>query len=431
MGNSLHEANRILLEKQAQARAARVADGRLPIAHPLQQPQPAAIDYAAQASAIVARRRHEAGLDAQYSPRPAGPARAVLGPLQANLQPKPAQKAYKQSGLQARIHPSELLELAPLGLFAQARLHAILRAIDASGRGLFPLESIEARLCRKASPEYLYGRRQLAKVLAGGEGKLWNRHKHQGRVFVHLIGRAKILGHFGIILEGAEIKMPLADLLANQFEHGRQREAAAMAAIYEAAHAGRRRPNRPMTRRAVKDATGLSRWRQWRYERRRGIRREAAWDYSAIYTEHKHQFAISHYGPGKFYRHVDYRGVINPDKPGQAYLARRIGNRFETLSRCSQIGDYRHKRRLNRASLRLCKYTHVGNDYRAGQVHYDSAEAADKVASQEIGRADARPAFVPIAQTGYKIQLYSDRAYSLDSHYEAFMRANCQSMGVF
>lgn len=334
---------------------------------------------------------------------------------------------YKPSTLTVRIFPSMLLDLDELGFYAEARLHAVLRAIDAAGRGVLPIADLRTRLCESKSPEYLYGWRRLRQVLGKGEGIFWERQDWGKRGHhIHLKGRGRILAHFGLTIRGHELLIPLGQLLG-RWTNGRGREAASKAAIYAAALTDR---TKPMSRKARENAYGLSRWRQWRYEDRRQVRRKTAIIIGASYSDQLLE-RIRRKQPGAFC-FTDYRGKLGPAHG--RYIAYAGGVLTQAPKDAGDIVESsRNRKRLNAQAKNHAEASDhlwtngAGGKERIMQVWYDadSKAKAERQATKEAGRPEAIPVLLPIAGVsgGRRAVLYDDLAEAEASHARASMRA--------
>ena len=286
-----------------------------------------------------------------------------------------------------RIAPDLVLYAAQCGDFAPARLYLVAAALDPAGRRLLDLDPLAALLTDKRSAWYLYGRRRLATVLRAGEGVYWQREKGPaGRLRLRLRSRARLVAHYGITLTGHEVIMPAALLLAEAKDHGRAREAGALAAVYAAAHAGRRAAG-PISRAKIAAAMGLSRWRQRRYERRRGIasRKQIAID--GGFSDHR--LASLRHERIAAWRHVDRRGLFG--RRGAVYVGRQLPNTYKAGSQYARVKSTRGRRRIN-AAARLSNTRDTGRQPYA-RVFFDDLRSAGKAASREAGRVDARPVY--------------------------------------
>ena len=313
--------------------------------------------------------------------QPEGPAGRVAGAGDdpAVLSPRAAS---------VRIAPDLVLHAAQCGDFAPARLYAVIAALDPAGRRLLDLAPLAALLTDKRSAWHLYGRRRLATVLRAGEGVYWQREKGPAGLRLRLRSRARIVAHYGITLTGHEVIMPAAVLLSDARDHGRAREAAALAAVYASAHAGRRSEGKPISRAKIKAATGLSRWRQRRYERRRGIasRKQIAID--GGFSDHR--LASLRHERIASWRHVDRRGLYGPR--GAVYIGRQLPNVYRTGSQYARVNSTRQRRRINATARRLSNTRDAGRRPFA-RVFFDDLRSAGKAASREVGRVDARPVY--------------------------------------
>lgn len=320
-----------------------------------------------------------------------------------------------------RFHPSTILAAEQAGEFPAVRLWLILRWLDGPNQsGWLYLDDVLLALGNRRGRNYLYGKRRLKQVLQHGAGLYWELHKSGGRMAIRLIGQHRIMARFGVKLAGQEVTIPIDSLIQPDIEHGRERQAAALASVYESSHISRRDSNKPMTRRAVESMTGLSRYRQWRYERRREIVTRAAYDITASYTPHKMAWAIRRYGRG-VYKHVDYLGLIGP--ANAKYIARRTGSRFDVSgnTEAASVEITRNRRRLNRKAARLCSYPDGGKSSLT-RVYHDTEAQAVKIASREYGRADAQAAYIPEYESP-RAAIYTDLSESVDSHYLGDMAA--------
>ena len=312
--------------------------------------------------------------------QPEGPAGRVAGDGDdpAVLSPRAAS---------VRIAPDLVLHAAQCGDFAPARLYAVIAALDPAGRRLLDLAPLAALLTDKRSAWHLYGRRRLATVLRAGEGVYWQREKGPAGLRLRLRSRARLVAYYGITLAGHEVTMPAALLLADSRDHGRAREAAALAAVYAAAHAGRRAAG-PISRAKIATATGLSCGRQRRYERRRGIapRKQIAID--GGFSDHR--LASLRHERIAAWRHVDRRGLFG--RRGAVYVGRQLPNTYKAGSQYARVKSTRMRRRIN-AAARLSNTRDTGRQPFA-RLFFDDLRSAGKAASREAGRVDARPVYV-------------------------------------
>ena len=339
--------------------------------------------YNAPGRAETAAAGESIAVSAESGPagQPEGPAGRVAGAGDdpAVLSPRAAS---------VRIAPDLVLHAAQCGDFAPARLYAVLAALDPAGRRLLDLAPLAALLTDKRSAWHLYGRRRLATVLRAGEGVYWQRERGPAGLRLRLRSRARIVAHYGITLTGHEVIMPAAVLLSDARDHGRAREAAALAAVYASAHAGRRSEGKPISRAKIKAATGLSRWRQRRYERRRGIasRKQIAID--GGFSDHR--LASLRHERIASWRHVDRRGLYGPR--GAVYIGRQLPNVYRTGSQYARVNSTRQRRRINATARRLSNTRDAGRRPFA-RVFFDDLRSAGKAASREVGRVDARPVY--------------------------------------
>ena len=288
------------------------------------------------------------------------------------------------------------------------RLYKILQALDGSGRGWLANSRVELLLTRKESAFFIYGRRQLKIMLRRGEGLFWNRVKHGGQVRIRLVARAKVTAALGAgRLRGREVELPLTYLLGS----GRGRQAQVNAALYAGVHAGRLRPDRgraghltprPISRAALRDLSGCSRYRQRSYERRMKIRVRANIHILSAYTKYGLQRARQYLGLPA-YKHVDHLGKVNRHQAGAAYLAVRLPNSYHLPQGITTVQS-RRQRTINRLLDGLCPMGSGGS----GEEKVARRYFRDVAAAMRAGRGNNEgPAYWPLTDRG-ETRLWED-----------------------
>jgi hypothetical protein len=288
----------------------------------------------------------------------------------------------------ARVSPS-IWTAAARDYDVPLTMWVLLRAYDqeaTKGGGYLPLATVRELLTDAASPIRLFGRRQLRTMIGRGEGIFWRSIDGKHGRMLALVSRENIAAHFGTLLSGSEIAIPVADLIRGR---GRARQANANAALYTAVHGGRKSAGKPISRNTIKTITGVSRSTQKRYERRAGVfaRRnfrlnESFSDYAlerARYSEQRAAFEFT-----------DYRGRAGT--AGARYVAEAMPNSYDTPRRYERVGS-RRQRTINK-SLRNLRF--MGNADRSGGgiVRYYHEDAGKAAAA--YGKSPDTPNYWPV-----------------------------------
>jgi hypothetical protein len=222
-------------------------------------------------------------------------------------------------------------------------------------------------------------------MIGRGEGIFWRSIKSKHGRMIALVSRANIAAHFGTLLSGSEIAIPVADLIRGR---GRARQANANAALYTAVHAGRKRAGAPIGRDALRSAAGISRSTQRRYEQRVGVIARRNFRVINSFSDYKLERA-RHEGRAAF-EFTDYRGLAGT--AGARYVAEGMANNYETPRRYERV-ESRRQRTINKhvRSLRT-----VGDADRVGGgiVRYYHDNVARAAAA--YGRSPDTPNYWPV-----------------------------------
>jgi hypothetical protein len=286
------------------------------------------------------------------------------------------------------------------------RLYKILGALDKDGRGWLANSAVEPVLTKKASPSYIYGRRQLKIILRRGEGLFWQRVKSKGQVRIRLVSRARLLKKLspGSRLRGREVEIPLSYLLGSSHGSGRSRQADANAALYAAVQAGHLRPAvtpsgvkkpRPISRARLQELAGCSTYRQRSYERRLNINVQRNIHILGAHSDYHLNRARKHFGLPA-YKHTDYAGKIDRHRRGASYIAVRLPNSYH-LPDAINVVNSRRQRTINRTLDGLCHMGSGGSDREAIVRRYysDAATAVRAGASSK-----ENPVYWPLSRNG-------------------------------
>jgi hypothetical protein len=234
----------------------------------------------------------------------------------------------------------------------------LLRHADAAGRGAMSEKEVARLLTGADSAQRICGRRQLANLLAAGDGLFWQRRA--GRVWLR--SAARVAAGLGVArLGGSPVGLPLAALTGSI---GRVR-----AHLYASFHSGRQRtdlrtgrpqPRGPIARATLTALSAAAPNSQRAYERRAGVGRRSAVALGPPAAAVDEKEVAWRRGRALFHLR-DTKG--RHGRPGAVYLAWQLPNEYTgphaTLPRGRQ-------KRLNRALADLFHNGMTGNGEMSG-----------------------------------------------------------------
>jgi hypothetical protein len=241
---------------------------------------------------------------------------------------------------------------------APGRVWLLLRHADDAGRGQIAAAEATRLLTAAGSPLRVCGRRQLANLLAAGDGLFWERRPDRaGKAQIWLRSTARVAAGLGVRrLGGSPVAVPL-DALTGTIGQAR-------AHLYASFHSGRTRADAltgrpvsrgPISRRTLGKLSGAAANSQRNYERRAAVGRRPAIALGPPLTAaDEHEIA---WRRGRaLFRLRDQAGRYG--RPGVVYLAWQLPNEYTgphaTLPRGRQ-------KRLNRALADLFHDGMTGN----------------------------------------------------------------------
>ena len=179
----------------------------------------------------------------------------------------------------------------------QARVWLLLRHLDERGAGWLPMDVVKTQLTNKTSKIHICGWRRLRQILNKGEGVFWSRDKN-GRIWIRSVG--KVANALDIErLSGKPVAIPLKALL-----DGMKKVRAHFFATF---HSGRRRSN-PISRIALRAATGAAERTQRDYDKITGTRSTANYAVLAERSDIAIEEAAAKHGNATFTDFHDYNG---------------------------------------------------------------------------------------------------------------------------
>ncbi len=196
-----------------------------------------------------------------------GPSRPHF-PLAGNptwLQTQPDEPVTRPAPAQAtiKLYPTLALALLKQEQVVCGRVWLLLRYLDEAGRGWVAPDAVRRVLTDTDSSLYLFGERQLRKLLAQGDGLFWQRD--EGHIW--LAGLARVAAAVGVEkLAGKPVALPLAVLLGPIGD--------VRAHLYASFHSSRTKTERtgsassPISRATLTDLSGVSPRTQQSYEKK-------------------------------------------------------------------------------------------------------------------------------------------------------------------
>ncbi len=272
--------------------------------------------------------------------------------------PCPPAALPPQAPAHVKVHPDIALAILRAKQAAPGRVWLLLRHADAAGRGAIDERAARRLLSGPDAPLRVCGRRQLANLLAAGDGLFWERAA--GVIWLRSVVR--LAATLGVArLGGAPVAVPVAALTG---PIGRAR-----AHLYASFHSGRQgvdlltgtpRPRGPIARATLTALSAAAPNSQRAYERRAGVgRRSAVAIGPPAGAVDEHEVA---WRRGRALFHLrDRKGRFG--RPGAVYLAWQLPNEYTgphaTLPRGRQ-------KRLNRALADLFLDGMTGNGEQPG-----------------------------------------------------------------
>ncbi len=411
---ALLEANRLLQERQAQARFARQAEG-LPVEQgersslcevlPPAQPESAAAIIATlpdhlgwgSASMTALLRRQW-----QQKSKPVGEGGEGAAVVQADDHDLVCQGSGNVVNIYAnnllRVPaPGEWVKLYPdigLGMLrremtAPGRLWLMLRAIDKEGQGSICIEKAKELLVTESSPWRLCGQRQWRNLLRDGDGVFWTRDREQ----IWLRSVSKVALALGVDrLAGRPVALPVAALVEGI--------GAFRAHLYTAFHSGRTKESTrgrqvmPIARVTLAGLSGVGASSQRAYEKQTKLKVQANFAVGEVATEENRENRAWTQGQAVF-ELTDYRG--QQGRKGETYLAWQLPN--------SYLGQHQHRpkgrqKRINRELKDLVMQGMPGNVEERAETHPEKRYYPNgKEAARGCGRGQESDVYWPQQQT--------------------------------
>ena len=257
-----------------------------------------------------------------------------------------------------KVYPDIALAILRRKKAAPGRVWLLLRGADAAGRGAIDERAAARLLTGDGSPLSVCGRRQLANLLAAGDGLFWERRAG----IIWLRGATRLAAALGVArLGGSPVAVPLAALTGSI---GRVR-----AHLYATFHSGRQRtdlltgrpqPRGPIARATLTALTAAAPNSQRAYERCAGVGRRSAVALGPLVGAADEQEVAWRRGRALF--HVrDSQG--RHGRPGAVYLAWQLPNEYTGPHAALPRG---RQKRLNRALADLFHNGMTGNSETPG-----------------------------------------------------------------
>lgn len=406
---ALLEANRLLQERQAQARSARQAEGLLveqgecsspcKVLPPAQPAAAAAIiatlpDHlgwgSASLTSLLRRQGQEKSKPGNGGSGQVGEGGEGAAAVQAQdhglgwLGEGKVVNLYANDLLRAPA-PGEWVKLYPdigLGMLrremtAPGRLWLMLRAIDTEGQGSILIERAKELLVKESSPLRLCGQRQWRNLLREGDGVFWTRD----REYIWLRSVTKVALALGVErLTGRPVALPVAALVEGIGPF--------RAHLYSAFHSGRTKESvrgrevMPIARVTLAGLSGVGASSQRAYEKQTKLKVQANFAIGEVATEENRENRVWTQGQAVF-ELKDYRG--QQGQKGKSYLAWQLPN--------SYLGQHQHRpkgrqKRINRELKDLVMQGMPGNVGGRAETHPEKRYYANgKEAARGCGRS--------------------------------------------
>ncbi len=377
-------ANEILKKKQAQAQAARQAAGLPASLVPESLPNHSRITPELDPNQALYNARRDRGIKIKpawpisailaedYHERLAVEETAVTPPTGGNG----GDGTAVSSVTKVKAYPSLLSGFLSHDLAAVGRVYLLIRALDQAGRGLVEVDQLREQLTAAGAPWSVMTWRRLRKIMAQGDGVLWERHD-DGRLLRYFsparIGRALGCGR----LELQPVYLPIDSLLG-----GIQQ---VRANFYAAWHSGRPELNEggsaPVTRAVIQGITGVPKSTQIAYEKAAGVKTKPNMAITGDKpTPERAETASWDYGHA-FFEFVDWLG-----KRGRRrgrYIAWQMPNSFGAVHDKAPKG---RQRKINRQMTDLVITEARGNGRDVDQLYYPDGKAAAAAYNKDGGR---------------------------------------------
>jgi hypothetical protein len=342
----LLEANRRLLQRRREVRAARdvdeashASDDSAPPWAPAASATPAVTEkvpsllpHLGWGSEPLAKSRRRARQRQKKAAQAAEAARLAWLPRDVSpareAAKEPAQQAFSPASDTVKLYPDIGLGLLRQELAAPGRLWLLLRYLDGDGCGWLRIDIVKKQLTAPDSPLRVCGWRQLRNLLRQGRGLFWEMDSdhhgdvgpYEGRLWLRSAG--KVAAALGLPrLTGRPVALPVAGLLGGIGD--------ARAHLYAAFHSGRKGKGpdgvpMPIARSTMAEISGVSRRSQRAYEERAGVEGQ----YNFAVGEEVETAAAQEraWQEGTVFRLKDYEG--HQGQKGKTYLAWQLPNSY-------------------------------------------------------------------------------------------------------
>ena len=282
-------------------------------------------------------------------------------------------------------------DLSPL-----LRISILLKAIDNGRDGLIPETTIKAELCGAGLDgrfAYKIGTwRGIRQKLDQGADLFWERYRDKhGRKMIRLFSWENVLralfGNDIEILRGDMVWVPLIDITGSLADFR-------AIACYEGFLVGRKHPERPISKTAIRNSTGLSERAQWNYRQKRNITAQANQVIIGPYSQELRDKAVMQYGP-TVYRVKDWEGKHG--KKGAMLLARKIADCYAGMKVEKAEGGV--KKSINKAIM-------IGLSQEDGDSSPVSANRETEPLAPKLYYSDAGQAWNAVSNQKAEIAIY-------------------------
>ena len=379
----------------------RELDGDAPISAVLYEAQKALYDKRQDlASADPSRYEPLAGSSRPVFPPPGSG--AVSGKLAADA----ARRCQRAPGrVMVKIHPDFINQINRRykeehgnDLAALLRMFIDLKDIAGGRDGKLTEATIKAELCGPGEDGFFLHKigtwRGIRQKLDHGAGLFWERYRDKrGRKTVRLFSRLNVLkALFGDdidILRGDLVWMPLEDITGSLADF--------RAACFEAFLVGRKNPERPISKPAIRKSTGMSERAQWNYRQKRGIVAQANQAIIGPYSQDLRDKAANKYG-SSVYKVTDWEG--RNGKKGAELLARKIADCYKGMTLEKAEGGA--KKSINKA-ITMNLYQ-VNNEAQVSS--FPSADCEVETLAPKLYHSDGKQAWNAVSSQRADIALY-------------------------
>jgi hypothetical protein len=363
---TLADANRLLLERRAELKAARKREAALaapPIeAYPQPGREPLTFEgvvgtqlHLGWYSKNVTTAMHRAKARREREAR-AEDARRLTW-LTKLSSPTP-NESHERERLEAtlpgeasiRLYPDIALGMLRQNLEAAGRIWLLLRHIDRDGRGWVGVDEARRQLARNDAPLRVCGWRQLRNLLRQGQGVFWEQDNER----IWLRSTARVAAALGVErLAGRPVTLPVIALCAGIGE--------VRAHFYASFHSGRlslegkAQATAPVARVTLEEVTGVPPRTQREYEKRVGVVADENYAVGEPATQAALQECAWKHGRAVFTL-TDKKGVHG--RKNKKYVARQLPNTYTGPHEQRPRGRQRH---LNRQLADLRDKRDAGN----------------------------------------------------------------------